>query len=95
MRIGALLLVGICLLSAAACTVNTSSDEVCISAGGACFASNDLAGCAEQLSGAVCDQGYTCCTAAPTSTSTDAGTAYPGTPATDAAVVKTTDGSAG
>lgn len=62
MRIGALLLVGLGLVSVAACTATTSSDEVCISGGGVCVDTTDQAGCGEFISGLACDTGQICCT---------------------------------
>ncbi len=96
MRIGALLLVGLGFVFAAACTANTSADLVCTSGGGTCLAlpvgsdggpNAQPNGCGEQMTGLDCDPGYVCCLAtvgAPAAT--DAAT-----PATDAAPVTATD----
>lgn len=62
MRIGALLLVGIGFLCAAACTANTSSAEVCVSGGGACVATGGVnpVACKDELP-LPCDTGFVCC----------------------------------
>jgi hypothetical protein len=66
MRIGALLLVGLGILTVAACTASTSSDQVCVGAGGVCLPLSDSggppAGCLDQENGLTCDTGYVCCT---------------------------------
>ena len=85
MRIGALLLVGLCLLSAPACTTASPPDEDCIAAGGVCFTSQDQAGCNTPIPNAACGAGYTCCTKAYAGNMvdgavTDAPSGNPGTP---------------
>jgi len=92
MRIGALLLVGLGLVSVAACTATTSADEVCISGGGVCVDTTDQAGCGEFISGLACDTGQVCCTPSaaygadggttPTSTSTSSSAASSSSSAT-------------
>jgi len=70
MRIGALLLVGLGILSAAACTASTSADLVCNSGGGQCVALPDgnLPSSCGQVNGLLCDPGYICCLVTPDQT---------------------------
>jgi hypothetical protein len=74
MRIGALLLVGLGILSVAACTASTSSDQVCQSAGSVCLAVSDggapPADCFDQQSGLACDPGFVCCASQTVATTT-------------------------
>ena len=77
MRIGALLLVGVGFICAAACTANTSSDLACYSAGGVCVAA--ASGCsagADQLP-QPCDKGTVCCTPTPDAASVGDGATGP------------------
>jgi len=61
MRTGALLLLlGLGLGCASACTTANPPDEDCITAGGLCFTSTDPAACGTPLPNA-CSTGYTCC----------------------------------
>jgi hypothetical protein len=59
MRSAGLLLAALGFLSA--CTATTSPDEDCITAGGLCFTTSDIARCGSVVS-AACGSGYTCCT---------------------------------
>jgi hypothetical protein len=95
MRIGALLLVGIGLLAAAACSANTSSNLVCESAGGTCLSiEGGMEGCGEQLSGSTCDLGYVCCTLGTTPSPAGQDAAYP-TSSEGGSTVKAADASTG
>jgi hypothetical protein len=87
MRFGVLLLVGLGLFSLAHCTANTSDNLVCESAAGMCLPVPEgglPANCGEQLTGAVCDPGFICCSGTPENSPTP--------PPSDAATV-TADGS--
>jgi hypothetical protein len=83
MRIGALLLVAIGFMSAAACSANTSNDEVCLSGGNQCLALTASGGvpsnCGEQVASLPCDDGFVCCsgTTPVSGGGTDAGTTSP------------------
>ncbi len=82
MQTGALLLVAIGSLTAAACGATTSADMVCQSVNGVCVSTTTPTLCGEQLP-QPCDTGYVCCTGVGDATVTPTGSGT-GTAATDA-----------
>jgi hypothetical protein len=61
MRIGALLLVGVGVLMAGACTTANPPDEACVTQQGICLLTTDMVGCPNIIGEGLCADKYTCC----------------------------------